>query len=132
MAYVPMTAGGGGTMTETTLWTNASPTTAFNEQDITISDDMNNYDYLKITVNYNNTSSTTLMDFYVKVADFKTMTGAGHFSFPAGLIHTNSVFYFRPFTYTSDTKVHAGLTRYGSSTSGAALIPVEIKGLKYA
>ena len=41
--------GGGAKQTETVLWTNSSPTSNFADQNVTLSDSMSNYDYLKFT-----------------------------------------------------------------------------------
>ena len=48
MGFYRCGSGGGGTLKETVLWTNGSPTASFAPQDVTLSDDIDNYDFLKI------------------------------------------------------------------------------------
>ncbi len=49
--------GGGGKYTETVLWTNASPTSSFAQQNITLSDSISNYDYVRIYFRASTTNS---------------------------------------------------------------------------
>ena len=58
---------------ETTLWTNNAPTSAFAAQTITLSDSIDNYDYIKISAVYS-TASNTLATAMMSVADFKNCT----------------------------------------------------------
>lgn len=59
MAFIPMNSGSGGGLTETTLWTNPSPTSAMTSGTlITLSDDYTNYDYLKFTYRVSTTIDT--------------------------------------------------------------------------
>lgn len=60
MAFIPMNSGSsGGGLTETTLWTNPSPTSAMaGGTTFTLSDDYTNYDYLKFTYRFSTTDAT--------------------------------------------------------------------------
>ena len=50
--------GNGKTWTETLLWTNPSPTAQFNGQDVTLSEAVDNYEYIRIEYGYNKNSTT--------------------------------------------------------------------------
>ena len=130
MAFVPMTAGGGGSMTETTLWTNSSPSASFAAQTITLSDNISNYDYIRIKYRYNNTTPT---DSYAMtdVTSLQSMTGTGTMTLALGLQHTNGINYARNCLYVSDTELKFTLAWYGNnSTSALVSIPGEIIGVK--
>ena len=58
MGLFPMNVGGGGTLSETVLWTNPSPTAAFDGQTLSLSDSLSNYDYVKIDYRASTTNAT--------------------------------------------------------------------------
>jgi hypothetical protein len=102
-------------MTETTLWTNSSPTSAFVSQDVTLSQDIDNFDYLKITVRASTTTSTSI-GVIISVSDFKkTVTTGQGVSF--GICGGNSGSHARrAVAYSSDTKVWFSAALSGNST----------------
>ena len=133
MAYIRC---GGGGMTETTLWTNPSPSSSLAGGDVTLSQSIANYDLLKFTWRYS-TDDTTSIITYVDVptyrANSKSASGsAGKGINPSCLIYTGSANYVRTCYYTSDTKTYIGVCgRVGSSsTSNTSVILKSIKGIK--
>lgn len=123
--------GGGGSATETVLWTNGSPTAQFAPQDVTLSDDIDNYDFLKIE--FISTASTGVNgSVLVPVSDFKLMTNtASTTGFGFGLSSGVDTFISRKTTYVSDTKIHIGnATSYTGNTNNARAIPLQIIGIK--
>lgn len=59
MAYIPCNYGSsGGTLSETTLWTNPSPTSNFAAQTVNLSDNIKNYSYIE--VEYKMSKSSTV------------------------------------------------------------------------
>lgn len=120
------------TLKETTLWTNSSPTSNFAAQTITLSQDIDNYDYLKIAYRLS-TSASTELSLIISVQDFKNTADANG----KGVITLNSkssnVIYARLIYYASDTSVFATVAyKIGSSgNSQAYSIPTKISGLKY-
>lgn len=117
---------------ETTLWTNSSPTSNFAAQTITLLQDIDNFDYLKITYRLS-TSASTELSLIISVQDFKNTADANG----KGVITLNSkssnVIYARLIYYASDTSVSVTVAyKIGSSgNSQAYSIPTKISGLKY-
>lgn len=68
---------GGGTLKETTLWTNASPTSNFVGQIVTLSESLDNYNALRFYYNKATSSSTTVSYIDVPKDIFTNMGGAG-------------------------------------------------------
>ena len=132
--------GGGATQTETVLWTNQSPSSDFAAQTVTLSDDMNNYDYLKVSYeNYNAGAGTNdPYNIYISVSDFKTSRYADstrHNTFTFGGIYAPSNnCYTRQMVYNTDTTVKFGTCTQigGTSASGNNSIPLQIVGIKVA
>lgn len=54
--------GGGAKVIETVLWTNPSPSSNFSAQTVTLSDSIDNYDYIKVNYNYSASSSSQYSD----------------------------------------------------------------------
>lgn len=61
--------GGGGALSETVLWTNPSPTANFASQEVTLSDDMTNYQYVALYWKYNK-AGTKDIKMIIPVDDF--------------------------------------------------------------
>ena len=123
--------GGGGSATETVLWTNGSPTAQFAPQDVTLSDDIDNYDFLKIE--FISTASTGVNgSILVDVSDFKSMTNTANVAgFAFGLSSGADSLVSRKTTYVSDTKIHIGNAySYAGGTNNARGIPLQIIGIK--
>lgn len=124
--------GGGGKQTETVLWTNSAPTSSFASQSVTLSDNINNYDYLKFTIAFSTSvadSSSTI----ISVSDFKKMTSSASTGHPVGFVggrYTN--IYSRAVYYTDDTTVNFGSNyQQGASTvANTNIIPIQIVGIK--
>lgn len=129
----------GGDMSETVLWTNPTPSSNFGETTITLSDDINNYKYLKV-VWKKSTSSAEYITTIVSVDEFKTSTNAGSgsaryaFSYCSiyykGTGSTNSG--IRIFRYDTDTTINISqaLGYNGSNVDNSIDIPYQVMGLK--
>lgn len=133
MAYVPMTAGGGGSIIETTLWTNNAPTSSFALQAVTLSDNISNYDYIVIEYRAS-TANDARFKVYFKSTDLDDYTSGNNCAM-MGLYSSNSYFYYRIVRYDNDTTITFGScyrnTAGGTSSSNnGADIPLTIKGIK--
>ena len=126
--------GGGGELEETVLWTNPSQSTNFSAQTLTLSDDIDNYDFIKLTWK----SSTTVSieaDVYWEVSDVKNFSEVN--DEPQGAIcskaPSGSYRYARRIYYVSDTQLGiSGCSVIGAASSNEALvIPVKVSGMKY-
>ena len=133
--YRAAIGGGGGQPTETTLWTNPSPSSSFAGQTVTLSDDMTNYDYLKFTYKAVSTLDTLGEDI-IPTAKFvsygSSMTTAGP-KFAIGKTGTSSDDrYIRFLTYSSNTTIDFKTPQKAGAaqTSNNACIPVQIIGIK--
>lgn len=131
--------GGGGSATwvETVLWQNPSPSSDFAAQTVTLSDDINNYDYLKVSyVNYNASAGTNdPYNIYISVSDFKTSrygdsTRHNTFTF-GGLYVPSNNWYTRQMVYNTDTSVKFGACTQvgGTAVSGNNSVPLQIVGI---
>ncbi len=110
------------------LWSNASPTSAFSAQTVSVSSPMTSFD--RIRIDYKYTTSSDVRSVFANVSDF-SFTGA--YEDEVGLIsRPGSAGYVRRATMASPTTVQFTtsyrLNASGSSTSYA--IPVGIYGVK--
>lgn len=128
---------GGGTMTETTLWTNPSPTADFATQSVNLSDNISNYDYIEIEACFSKSETTKIMSYLYKASEVSgSVFNTVHPIIYIGNYYSNK-YYYRPFNYSSDTSFSIGTckTNTGSGSASnynAGCIPLTIKGLKYA
>ena len=123
--------GGGGKYTETSLWTNSSPTSDFATQNVTLSDSIDNYKYIKIVWKAYK-SATTTSSVIVLVNDFKSFNYVANYT--VGSLASNNSSnqpYARRYVYVSDTVIgfHDALRIYAAATSNDMAIPLEILGL---
>ena len=141
MALYGCMAGGGGAPQETTLWSN-SYSGQFDEQDITLSDSIDNYDYIKVTFNSTYTSiRTNQRSVIYSVPEFKTLLGSSgevyyrdsasspSFSDDGGYYSQ----YIRTFYYVPSTgKIHfkQAFDVYNKSVKVTRAIPLSIVGIK--
>ena len=130
--------GGGATYTETVLWTNPSSSSDFAAQTVTLSDDINNYDYLKVSYK-NLTTSAGVNDPYsvlISVSDFKTSLSGNstrHNAFTFGGIYAPSNTNWTRFMfYDTDTTARFGACTQigGTQSSNTNAIPLQIVGIK--
>lgn len=127
--YIPIQVGEG-TFQETTLWENSSPTASFSGQAVTLSDDITNYDYVRIYWN-NNTSSSENASIIVPT-DIMAMSGAVAGSIQITLGSRTSVDNrVRIVRYSSDTDLIIGDNRSVGEAGGNnnGIIPIKITGL---
>lgn len=128
---------GGSSETETLLWTNPAPTATRAAFDITLSDNLTNYKYLKIQYSYNNSSGVALYYVIFPIinadgTDFMFKSGNGNQRMVIGLMNASGVGYIRHAAVQSDTAIHFS-TAYKINTSGTQagnLIPWYIYGIK--
>ncbi len=123
---------GGGKMEETTLWTNSAPASTFAAQTITLSDDIDNYDYLKFYVRLS-TSNNKSNSILISVDDFKnTGNAANSLNLAHSCYYAEAAIRNRHFFYGGDTSIGFG-TCFNSGNSGSEntyLIPTKISGVK--
>ena len=133
-AILNIPSGGGGSETETTLWTNPDSTYAsFAKQTITLSESVSNYDKIRIYFKINGGSSSSDISFF----DFDTsdlsevmfMLGINSTSNSYGMIRgcwftTSHENYTKLYVY--DTYVYNGTS---STTYNTFLVPTKICGL---
>lgn len=118
-------SGGGGNWTETVLWTNPNRSVAFGNQTVNLSDNMNNYDYIKI-VYYGWITSSDDEDVIIilPVEKLKFLHDATNWiSLYIG--QRGSSNYYRRICYDSDTSI---IFKEASNTSAG--IPYKIIGIK--
>ena len=118
---------------ETTLWTNNAPTTSYAATDITLSDDVDNYDYIKFTCRYSTSNSATLSEL-CSVSDFKATlnTASTNMRFGVGSI-ASSTFAMRYLSYITDTTARISACAQGDASSdNSKIIPLTVVGCKFA
>lgn len=121
--------GGSEKYTETVLWTNPDPSSSFAGQNVTLSDSIGNYKYMKITWK-TTTSDTAYSSAYVLVSDLASMTAANGNRFVSISCMWTNV-YKRNITYNSATSIGIS-TSYRENASGSnngVCIPLEILGV---
>ena len=121
---------------ETTLWTNNAPTSDFAAQTVLLSDDISNYDYIKINYCYNKNNTNITSNVLCSVSEFVKAVKDGstnHTIISLTVEGNNNVGYARPVFYVSDTSIAFGLssTLNGSGTYPAGCMPLSVVGCKF-
>ena len=140
MAFLPMIIDSGG-LDETVLWTNPSPTSAFAGQTITLSDNVDNYDYLEFEYKPANNLNTTYKAIFsiATIKDSVKFSGTQTSVIPACLLGSyvnsgsNATRLGRAITMgsTNNTLTFNGCLRFGSSGEFTSYsIPIKITGIK--
>lgn len=127
--------GGGATLVETVLWQNPNPTTAISSAlTVTLSDSVDNYEYIKLLYRYSTSDATAYSMIYTK--DVFKQCQQGTFKAPiVGLTEqaTDGSLYARQAYYVSTTSVKFGGSCYllnSTSTDSTKSIPIQIVGIK--
>ena len=117
---------GGGTLKETTLWTNPSPTSSMSAStQPNLSDSISNYTFIKFTARVS-TSDATSFSAIMSVEDFKS-TENTDIRFSMATLN-----YVRILRYMSNTKLNiSGASSVGgTSTDNTKIIITQILGMK--
>lgn len=117
------------TLQETVLWTNSAPTANFTAQDVTLSQSMANFDYVK--VQYAKTKSKTSdvqMSVIIPYSDFLHTISSEDSGRLTGALYYYST--YRRFNYVSNTSIHFTGAASGSTAYNDYCIPTKISGLK--
>lgn len=136
MALIRVSKASGGQPVETNLWTNPTPTAStFAAQDVTLSEDIDDFDYIKITW-CASPSEDAENSIYVTPAALKASVSGGSTSSPVSEIIIGSQitsFLYRRIHYLTDTSVNITVAyqQGGSQTGAGWVIPISIKGVKY-
>lgn len=127
---------GGGSATETVLWTNGSPTSSFASQTVTLSQTIENFDYIKIVFR----KSTTDADEGILILPTKTVkeslnNTANTYRCCIGM-RIGSATYVRVIFVNSGVYDAIGIDSAArlsaSGTSNTSAIPLQIIGIKEA
>lgn len=128
---------GGTTPTETVLWTNPSPTANFGKQSVTLSDDINNYDYIVVEYIYSRSSTidTEKSKSIMSITDFKeggVGTSVSRTCMALGIINGSNASYTRQVWYQDDTTIQISACYAMTSTTQANgnAVPLQIIGIK--
>ena len=112
-------------MKSTLLWSNPNPNAAFGSQTVNLNDNINNYDYIKVTCRYD-VNSSTQTSMLMSVNDFKnSVNSAGKLVLPLASI-VGSSYGLRFVYYANGTQV-----AFDARGSGDYQIPLAIYGMKY-
>ncbi|MCR5451961.1 MAG: hypothetical protein K6F00_04965 [Lachnospiraceae bacterium] len=126
---------GGGSLTETDLWTNSAPSSAWASSSITLSQSISNFTFIKIYYKPTKDSSNTDINaICVEVEALKKMTDAvGKCQlFPTAKL-TSSALWGRRAWYNDDTTMgvnNTGTQIYAANTSTSNIIFTKVCGLK--
>lgn len=135
LAFIRKKGGGLAKVTEKVLWTNPSPSSNFAAQNVTLSDSLDNYKYIKLVYRYATNYDLSMEDI-LSVDEFKkyqvnsTASGAG----TMGMISASNGAYVRPYYYVNSTTVQfVSAYQVGTTTSNTGwLIPLQIIGVNIA
>lgn len=124
--------GGGGTSYMETLWTNASVSSSFSAQEVTLSDSANNYDYLLIDYIFS-TSAQDHATQLVAVTDLAVVGREYSLRINAATYNRTGARNFR-FVYSGSTinytKLYFDGASYNTSSNNGYAIPYRIIGIK--
>jgi hypothetical protein len=130
LASLKKIGGSGEQYTETSLWTNPSPTASFTSQNVTLSDAITNYKYICFKWKAG-TSSATYSTMLMLVTDFMRATGSDQENdCTIACKWTND--YIRRIEYISPTSIAiTGSYRLNATGNNNGVnIPLEILGIK--
>lgn len=137
IAFLRKRGGGLAKVTEKVLWSNPSPSANFAAQTVTLSDDINNYDYICIDYIVNKENPNISSRIIYPVDDFKTYllnNGTLHIFGALNIEDANNNSYSRIVYYQNDTTIGFtsifGVNKAYSTTNGAN--PLQILGLNIA
>lgn len=114
----------GGTFSETLLWSNPSPTVSYSSGTVNLSDNVTNYDYIKVTFRSSTTKSLTRSLIFEQKdwINTRSSTGDGTSMNPACAMSASGN---RNFYWASNTSI-----TFGTCTTTKGCIPYAIYGLK--
>ena len=126
MAFYPAWGGGGGSGAETTLWTNANPTSTYSSGTATLSQSMANFTYLKIVYRQSTTDSDE-MSTLVPVDDLANSDARISISWSV----SNNI-WSRNIAKVSNTSVTIGTCykQAGANQGNSYVIPLNVVGIK--
>lgn len=121
-------------MTETALWTNNSPTSSFAVQDITLSQNYTNFEYLKIAYRWSTSDSTTRAIIISKSVLDDIVGTSGELTVGMHLNSSSGNCRVRPWKITNSNTMHFASSYQtqsgGQTASNSYIIPVNVYGLK--
>lgn len=124
---------GGGSMSETVLWSNPSPTSGFVTQAVTLSNSISNYKYIAFdSIAAAGASVDNFLRIIVSVDDVKRSLAAvgNYLVFISGYLPssgaTRAIFYINDTSITIDRCYYVG----AGGANDAYCIPIRIVGLK--
>lgn len=122
---------GGGGLKETVLWTNSAPTNTFNSQAITLSDSIDNYDYVRVYWRVSTTNST-LGSILFAPSELLNLEAGTVSAFGSRTSNGSTTTYFRFLQRNSSTSlaVSTCLQRNTSTAANSTVIPTQITGCK--
>ena len=128
---------GGGKMSETTLWTNPNTSVDFANQGVTLSDNISNYSYIKISYKFSRAvADDTAISVIINETDFINSNAAEGTCFAGlneyGASSGTNYSWSRGVYPTSDTIVYftGCFSLRANLNQNARCIPIEIIGLK--
>lgn len=123
--------GGGTELKETVLWTNPNPTSSFSPTACSLSESIDNFDYIKVLYRVS-TSNNTQGSAIWPTSTIKIGGGANKIRASFSAQNASSVIYSRIVGYNSTTSLQIGqCSAWNQSLSDNALaIPLKIIGLK--
>lgn len=134
LASLKKIGGNGEQYTETVLWTNPSPTANFSTQDVTLSQSIDNFKYIKFTYKGVSTVDTVSSEI-ISTADLNATTNV-HNNYALGLCGFGNVSgslkqWCRIIYHVNSTTIHFNPARTinEANTNDGRLIPLEILGI---
>lgn len=124
---------GGGKMAETILWTNSAPTSAQSAQDVTLSQGIDNFKYIKFVARNQTTNANSIEVIYPIANVQASSQTVNHMVIAvAGIPDSTSFIHVRRVYYKSNTvlSIENTLTLGGSGTFNDNEIITQIIGLK--
>lgn len=112
---------------ETVLWTNPSPTSSFAAQTVTLSDDINNYDYIKMVYKYSTSDSTELIEIFpVENININTTKRSTYL----GVMWYAGTWRYRNLSFASTSVQFSASVNTNGKAGNTTIIPLEIIGIK--
>lgn len=131
LAFIRKKGGGLAKVTEKVLWTNPSPSASFAQQAVTLSDSIDNYDYIAIKSKPTTGNTDPFIATYLKEDVRKSVTGSTTNHNVMSIACNVGAAYVRRVFYTSDTQItfdHSYQIN-AASTGNAYNIPLQVLGL---
>jgi len=122
--------GGGGTLKETTLWTNSAPTSNFGSQIVTISEPISNFDIIYCKYRASTSNDNTYITYWSESEFSGGNTSTPNSIVPVIGVYNSGTWTRRIYPQNDNVRIEDSLPIGATGARNQNTIPLEIGGIK--